>query len=112
MNILKFTILLLIILAPLFAFAAVDEPGVISLPNPLSVENFEELINVVINWLLVITLPIIVLLIVYAGFQYMFGGVNPELQRTSGKIVLYAVIGYAIILLSKVLLGVITGLFG
>lgn len=112
MTILKFTILLLIIFAPLFVYAAVDEPINLTLPNPFASETFQELLDVVINWLLVIALPIVVLLIVYAGFQYMVSGVNPAQQRQAMSIILWALVGYSIILLSKVLLGVITGLFG
>ena len=101
---------------PLFAFAQ----GVISLPNPLSVGNFEELIDIIIDWLLLITAPLVVLIIVYAGFVYMTGSFSPTLEkqnspeavRQAKKMIMYALLGYAIILLSKVFIGVITGLFG
>ena len=109
MKILGIIILLVIVLAPRLAFAVA--PDVISLPNPINAENFEELIDAIVNWLLVIALPVVVLLIIFGGAQYMFAGVNPEQQRKAKNIILYALIGYAIILLSKVLLGVVTGIF-
>lgn len=104
-----FTVLILFIfLLPIFASAQ----DVISLPNPLTSDTFEDLIDAVINWLLIITLPIVVLLIVFAGFQYMIAGVSPDQQKQAINIVKYAVIGYAIILLAKVLVGVVEGIFG
>lgn len=105
-------ILIVFFTAPFFAFGAVPEDaGIISLPNPLSAENFEALLDNVINWLLVVSAPLVALLIVYAGFMYMLGGVSPEQQKKAKNIVMYALLGYSIILLSKVFLGVITGLF-
>lgn len=102
------TILILsILLLPSLAFAQ----SVISLPNPLAAGTFEDLIDTIINWLLVITAPIVGLLIVYAGFQYIFAGLSPEKQKESVNIIKYALLGYGIILLSKVLIAVVTGLF-
>ena len=112
MKTLSFVILLSMVLMPVVVFAQVDEPSVISLANPLSAGSFEDLIDAVVSWLLVIALPVVVLLIIFGGAQYMFAGVNPEQQRKAKNIILYALIGYAIILLSKVLLGVVTGIFG
>ena len=112
MKILSLGMLLAVVLLPALAFAGEPPPSVINLPNPLNMENFEDLIDAVVDWLLVITLPIVALIIVFAGAQYMFAGVNPEQQRKAKNIILYALIGYAIILLSKVLLAVVTGIFG
>ena len=102
-----FPILILSIFAlPFFAFAQV-----VSLPNPLAVDNFEDLIDAVINWLLIISLPVVILLIVFAGFQYMIAGVSPDAKMQAINMVKYAVIGYAIMLMAKVLVGVVTGIF-
>ena len=95
-----------IFLLPVFVYAQV-----VSLPNPLAVDNFSDLIDAVINWLLIISLPVVILLIVFAGFQYMVSGVSPDARKKAIDMVKYAVIGYAIMLLAKVLVGVVTGIF-
>ena len=105
---------ILFIIFPVFVFAQQQSgspPSFLSLPNPLAVESFEGLITAIINWLLIITLPIIVLLLLYAGFQLMISGVSPEGRKNSLNIIKYAIIGYAIMLMAKVLVGVIIGLF-
>ena len=86
-------------------------PGIISLPNPLNVDNFKDLIDALINWLLIISLPVVILLVAFAGFQYMVSGVSPDAKMQAINMVKYAVIGYAIMLLAKVLVGVVTGIF-
>ena len=83
----------------------------LSLQNPLGSATFEELIAKLIDWLLVVTLPIIVLLILYAGFLFMISGVSPDQRKNAVNIVKYALIGYAIMLLAKVLVGVVMGFF-
>jgi len=95
-----------------FFFAEAAEPAVISLPNPLTSETFEELINVIINWLLVITGPIVALLIVFAGAQIAFSGGSAEQVKKARDMIIYALVGYTVIIVAKVLVGVIKGLFG
>lgn len=97
----------ILMLLPVFVFAE----QTLSLQNPLGSQTLEELIAAIINWILVITLPIIVLLILYAGFQFIVSGVSPDQRKNALNIVKYAMIGYAIMLLAKVLVGVISGVF-
>lgn len=114
----KLILVILLVIFPIFAFAGNgtgvggSPPVSLSLPNPLGTQTFTDLINALTNWLLVITLPIIVLLLLYAGFQFMVSGVAPEQRKNAVNVVKYALIGYAIMLMAKVLVGVITGLFG
>lgn len=87
-------------------------PGLaqISFPNPLSLNNFQELLDAIINWLVIIATPIVVLMIIIAGFVYLTGGHSPESIRRARNIVIYTLIGYAIILFSKALGAIIGGL--
>lgn len=101
------TILILVLLIPFLAHAQ----QVVSLPNPLTSDTFEELVDAVINWLLVITSPIVALLVVYAGAQMMFSGGSAEQASGAKKIIMYALIGYAVIISSKILVAVIKELF-
>ena len=99
--------MLFAVLLPRVAFAV--PPSVTEFPNPLKSTTFGELVDAVIAWLVVISTPIIVLLIVIAGLVFMFSGANPNQQKTARNIILYSLIGYAIILLARVLMAVVTG---
>lgn len=98
---------------PLFVFAQMA----ISLPNPLTSATFEELINTLVNWLLLLALPIVVLVIVFAGFTIIVGPLSPTMEKQSSpeamraakRMIMYALLGYAIIILAKVLTAVVTG---
>lgn len=104
----KIILILFITFLPLStALAAL--PAVTEFPNPLDFDTFSELVDAVITWLVVISTPIIVLLIVIAGLVFMFSGANPNQQKTARNIILYSLLGYAIILLARVLMAVVMG---
>ena len=67
------------------------------------------LLDAFISFLLILATPILVFLIIAAGIMLMFSGANPELQRKAMRLVNYGILGYAIILIARVLLGVVSG---
>lgn len=103
-------VLALIFLPPLFAGA--QSTTTISLPNPLTSNTFEELIETIINWLLIITGPIVALLVVFAGARIAFSGGSADQVKGARDMIIYSLIGYTVIIVAKVLVAVIKGLFG
>ena len=78
-------------------------PGRISLPNPLgTTTTVSELINNIIRALRdYIAPPIVGIMIIYGAFQILFAAGSEEKFKTGKKTILYAVIGYAIILIAS-----------
>ena len=75
--------------------------GTYGLPNPLEVETFAGIINNVAYYLTVyIAPPIVTLMILFAAFQILTAGDNPEKLKTGKQIILWTVVGYGIILIS------------
>ncbi len=77
-------------------------PGSIKLENPLGEgATFMTIINNILNYLIYISVPILALMILIGGFQILTARDNPE-KITKGKTtIMYAVIGFVIILISK-----------
>lgn len=84
----------------------------ISLPNPLKATSFAELINRITNWLLIIGAPILVLMIIIGAFQIMTGAGNPENITKGRHTITWAIIGYALLLLSSGITLIIEQLLG
>ena len=84
----------------------------IRLPNPLQANTFQELIGRVVNFLLAIGAPILVLMIIIGAFQIMTGAGNPENITKGRQTITYAIIGYALLLLSKGITIIIEQLLG
>ncbi|NCO15543.1 hypothetical protein COS60_00105 [Candidatus Wolfebacteria bacterium CG03_land_8_20_14_0_80_39_317] len=75
--------------------------GPIKLPNPLGTTNIIQIINNVLNYLIYISVPILAIMILIGGFQILIARDNPEKIQSGRKTLMYAVIGFTIILISK-----------
>lgn len=96
-----------LIITPVFA----DPPGGtvtggpqgITLPNPLGSSNpsIIDIINKILNYLMVISVPILAFFVLWGGFQILTARGNPANVQKGGKTIGYAVAGFAIILVAK-----------
>jgi Type IV secretion system pilin len=65
----------------------------------------------VLGLLLTIATPIVAIMVVIGGLQIMLGGSSPEKITSGKKTILYAVIGFAVILLASSVVPILTSLF-
>jgi len=91
-----------------FGFALAQEETLI--PNPIPQENFEELVNAVLDWILNIALVLMPLLLVWGGMTFITAAGDPSKVETAKKIIFWTIVGFAVVLLSKSLIGVLQGL--
>ncbi|MEK7520756.1 MAG: hypothetical protein AAB560_01630 [Patescibacteria group bacterium] len=84
----------------------------ITLDNPLKITSIAALIDNIAGYLILIAAPIAVLMILFAAFQIMSAGGNEERVTKGKKTILYAVIGFAIILISKGITMIVQQLLG
>jgi hypothetical protein len=75
--------------------------GPTALTNPLGSTSIVQIINNILNYLIYISIPILAIMILIGGFQILTARDNPE-KITSGKnTIMYAALGFTIILISK-----------
>ena len=106
-----------LLILPVFVFAAGESkntnttaPITISFPNPLgscssaSAAGGGQLscvLNKIIDGLIVLAIPVVGLLVIFAAYQIMTAAGDPEKFKTGTKTLMYTAIGFAIMLLSK-----------
>ena len=61
----------------------------------------------ILNMVIIISLPIVVLFIIYAGFLYVTAQGKPEQLQTANRSLVYAVIGGVIIMGSVAILQIV-----
>jgi len=105
-KILSFLILLSLIL-PFFVLA--DE---VIIENPLTATSFEEIVDNIIDFVFKIAIAISPLMVIIGAFYIMTAGGDEKRVTTGKNIILYTLIGFAIILLAKGLVAVIKQLLG
>ncbi|MDO8495604.1 MAG: pilin [bacterium] len=69
--------------------------------NPLGAKDLRELIDAILRWIFWISIPIAVIMIVYAGLQMMLAGGDAAKFGHGKKILLWAVIGLAVIFIGE-----------
>jgi len=105
-KILLFLILLSLILPP---FILADE---VIIENPLTATSFEQIVGNIIDFIFKIAITLAPLMIIIGAFYIMTAGGDTNRVTTGKNIILYTLIGFAIILLAKGLVAVIKQLLG
>jgi hypothetical protein len=75
--------------------------------NPLAFKDITEMIMAIVNVVIVISTPIVVFFLIYAGFKYVTAQGNPEKIQEASKALLYGVIGGVIILGAVAIMSII-----
>lgn len=71
------------------------------IPNPIGINTFQELVNVIGTWIFNLAIPIAVIIIIYAGVLMLTSGGNPTQFQKGTKALWYAVLGLAVVLIGK-----------
>lgn len=84
----------------------------VNLPNPLSCNDIPCVGEAIIGGILKLITPIVIIMVLVGAFQILTAGGNPEKVTKGRKTILYAVVGYAIVLLAQGLVFIIKEILG
>jgi hypothetical protein len=80
--------------------------------NPLACNTIPECIEKIISFILWIGTAIFPIIIIIGGFLFLISGGDPEKVRTAKRMIFWAVIGLAIVLLARGIISVIKTVIG
>lgn len=83
-----------------------------TIENPLKYDNFQDILGAVANFLWKIGLALAPVMLIIAGFMFVTSGGSPERVAGAKKMMLYTLIGLAIILLASGLIAVLKSIIG
>ncbi|MYE38343.1 MAG: hypothetical protein F4X82_02410 [Candidatus Spechtbacteria bacterium SB0662_bin_43] len=75
--------------------------------NPIKSEDFDELVNGIIRWITLFSVPIFTLMVVYAGFLYTTSAGSSTQTQKAVSVIKYAVIGFIIVGLAYVIKAIV-----
>ena len=75
--------------------------GGVSLPNPLGITDIFQLLDKIMGFLFLFSIPVAIIMLMYAGFLYITSAGNPKNIPNISKIIQYTLIGFIIVLLAK-----------
>jgi len=85
--------------------------AVIPIENPLGAgTTFASLLDNILQFLSIIGGVVVVLVVAFAGIRFLTSAGRPEEVSAAKKMVIYAVVGYMVLLLSRALVSFISGI--
>lgn len=73
----------------------------VELPNPLGIGTIGDLMNKIIDGLILFATPIVVAVVIWAAYLFISSRGEPDKITQARNALLYAILGYAILLLAK-----------
>ena len=108
----KKTLSILILLSLILPIRVLAVEPIVVIENPLEAKSFEELLNTIVTFIYWIAIVIAPMMIMIAAFFFLTAGGDPKRVDTARRIILWTVIGLAIILLAKGLSSVLRQIIG
>lgn len=97
LSLVKTLIIFSILRASQTVFAGTIGGGLV---DPLGGATFETILKKITGFLLTIAIPIVSIMVLVGGFQMMTAGGDPEKFSKGKKTILYAAIGFVVVLLA------------
>lgn len=72
----------------------------VTIENPISYGTLGEVVSALVNFVLLVSIPLTAILFIIAGFYYLTAGANPENVKKAKNLIVWTIIGLAIILVS------------
>ena len=91
---------LLLSLSSYYVFAAEGCTGSNCLADPFGNKTIFQIIQNIIGYLIKIGAPILAVMVIYGGFLILTAGDSPEKVKSGKDVILWAVVGYTIVLCS------------
>ena len=96
----------------LFLFSLPIVVSAVEFQNPLEYETFGELIDAIIKFIFYIAVVVVPLMIIVGAFYIITAGGDPKKIGAGKNIIIYTLIGLAIIMLARGLVAMIESLIG
>jgi hypothetical protein len=91
--------------------APITGPGLV-IPNPLRACTLVQFISFLIDWLVIISIPIALSVLIIAGALWTTAAGNPERVKLGRMALIYAVVGLTLILIAKGVVDIIKTFLG
>jgi hypothetical protein len=99
--------LLVILLVPIIMISAQVE-----IENPVTSDSLWELLSRVIDFIFYISISIASLMIIIGAYFFLTSAGEPGKVQTAKNVILYALIGLAVVFLSKAIINLLLEIFG
>ena len=86
--------------------------GGVSIQNPLGTATFDEMLDRILSWLWPLSGAIAVLMILIGAYYMVLSGGNPEKIATGRRVIIFALVGFAIVTMAKGIVEIVEMILG
>jgi len=108
----KQIILISIFTCLIMPVAVAAEGEIIQIQNPLTATSFEAIVGNGIDFIFKIAVVLAPLMVIFGGFLFLTAGGNAEQINRAKNLLIWAAIGFLVVLLSKGILAIINQILG
>lgn len=105
----RYFIILLILFLPAVAFG---QPTITNYSSPINATTIQQAIQLVLDFVVTISIPLATLAIMVAGFLYVTSGGSEDRAKQANQAITYSVIGLLVALSAQFLRDVVIGIAG
>lgn len=87
------------------------EESINTLPNPLGITDLSGIVDKVMGALTMLAVPVVLAMVMYGAFKIITSAGDPKKAQEGGNIILYAAVGFGLLLLSNGIVAIIQSLF-
>jgi len=73
-----------------------------------SAQDMMDIVKKIVNWVFTFLILTVVIMILVAGYMFVTGGANPETTGKARNVLMYALIGFAIAMLAKGIIALVS----
>lgn len=88
-----------------------SDGGMNALPNPLGITDLSGIVDKVMSALTVLAVPVVLAMVMYGAFQIITSEGEPAKRSAGGKTILYAAVGFGLLLISNGIVAIVQSLF-
>lgn len=81
------------------------------LPNPLGVSNINDFVTKAIDALMILAVPVVIAMAMYGAYKIITSAGDPKKAQEGGNVILYAALGFGLLLISKGIVAIVQSLF-
>ncbi len=88
-----------------------EQDSLNTLPNPLGITDLNSIVDKVMSALTVLAVPVVLAMILYGAFKIITSAGDPKKVQEGGNIILWAAVGFGLLLISNGIVAIVQSLF-
>ena len=88
-----------------------EQNSINTLPNPLGITDLTGIVDKVMSALTVLAVPVVLAMVMYGAYKIITSAGDPAKVKDGGNVILWAAVGFGLLLISNGIVSIVQSLF-